>query len=70
MDFPALQKLHSRDALLSADEFQKLFDTFNKRVTKEVNGAGLESPAQCQGHLGLAGKSSVSVGSDPLGQFS
>lgn len=30
-----MEKLHSRDALLSADEFQKLFDTFDKRVTKE-----------------------------------
>lgn len=65
--FPALQKLHSRSGdLLSADEFQKLFDEFDKRVIKEVTGqTGVTCPVP--GPPGVRGKSSVSVGIDHLG---
>lgn len=38
--FPPLQKVRSYGGdLLSADEFQKLFNEFDKRVIKEVTGA-------------------------------
>ena len=54
---PALQRVRSHGSgLLSADEFQKLFNEFDRRVTKEVTGAGA-SPAQ--GHPGRVGVCSV-----------
>lgn len=52
---PALQKLHSRGGgLLSTDEFQKLFDEFEKRVVKEVTMAGPGAPGVSGEVLGVS----------------
>lgn len=48
-----MQKVRSYGgSLLSADEFQKIFNELDKRITKEVTGARLQSPAQGQGYPG------------------
>lgn len=50
-----LQKLRScSGGLLSTDEFQKLFDEFDKRVIKEVTVAGPGAPVVSGEVLGVS----------------
>lgn len=64
---PPLQKVQSYDDnLLSADEFQKLFNELDKRVTKEVRVSG-QSPLPRATRA--AGKFAVAVGVGHLGRL-
>lgn len=62
---PALQKVRSYGTgLLSADEFQNLFNELDRRVTKEVVGAG-RGPPLGPGSPRVIGKFAAPVGQSP-----